>query len=107
MSRFEATGLSGDVPFDIAFPAPPTMLGEFEIPVAGPAPAKPKGSAKPKAPGKPGKGKKTSKPKAGKTAELMDFATPGDQFALGDIDDSGGAFEEIAQDAAVEDDEMG
>jgi hypothetical protein len=50
MSRFEATGLSGDVPFEITFPAPPAALAEFEVPVAWPAPAK--APAKPKKPAK-------------------------------------------------------
>ena len=34
MSRFEATGLSGDVPFVVRFPAPAATLGAFTIPVA-------------------------------------------------------------------------
>lgn len=43
MSRFEATGLSGDVPFVVRFPAPPATLGAFTIPIAKakPSPAKP------------------------------------------------------------------
>jgi hypothetical protein len=43
LSRFEATGLSGDMPFAIEFPAPAAALSAFDIPVAGPSPVKPKG----------------------------------------------------------------
>jgi hypothetical protein len=76
MSRFEATGLSGDVPFEITFPAPSAALSEFEIPVAWPAaPSKSKGAPKKKK--APAKSKSTAKPKpkvakpeTGKTSEL-------------------------------------
>jgi hypothetical protein len=34
MSRFEATGLSGDVPYVVRFPAPAAALGAFTIPIA-------------------------------------------------------------------------
>jgi hypothetical protein len=63
MSRFEATGLSGDVPFEVEFPAPAASLGAFVIPIAGPSPVKPKGG-----------GKTPSKPKGGgKTSSLSDL----------------------------------
>jgi hypothetical protein len=53
MSRFEATGLSGDVPFTVQFPAPASTLGAFAIPLP---------KAKPKA--TPGKSKTPKKGKA-------------------------------------------
>jgi hypothetical protein len=49
MSRFEATGLSGDVPFTVKFPAPAATLSPFVIPL-------------PKTKASPGKAKAPSKP---------------------------------------------
>lgn len=104
MSRFEATGLSGDVPFRVDFPAPATALGEFEIPVAGSsAPKKPKGPAK--GPAKPGKGKKKgAKAKSGKTAMSDGEATSG---ALASENEAGDGDEEaVAANDNVPDEEM-
>jgi hypothetical protein len=41
LTRKEATGHSGDVPFEIEFPAPDASLSAFEIPIAGPSPVTP------------------------------------------------------------------
>jgi hypothetical protein len=46
MSRFEATGLSGDVPFFVEFPAPAAARSGFDVPISTPHPAKPKGGHK-------------------------------------------------------------
>ena len=77
MSRFEATGLSGDVPFEITFPAPAVALTEFDIPLAWPAPAK--------APSKP---KKAAK-----------------KHALNESGELGGKLEIAGQETALNDDE--
>jgi hypothetical protein len=53
MSRFEATGLSGDVPFTVQFSAPASALGDFAIPLA-------KGKPSPGKSKTPKKGKATS-----------------------------------------------
>ena len=85
MSRFEATGLSGDVPFEINFPAPATIQADFDIPVAWPAaPKKPKASKKPK-PSAKSKGAvkpaKTVKPESGKTSRLSVPLSPEEPFS--------------------------
>jgi hypothetical protein len=60
LSRFEATGLVGDVPFEIQFPAPSVPLTPVLIPKA-PAKAAPKKAAPKKGPPKSG-GKKAPAP---------------------------------------------
>lgn len=40
MSRFEATGLAGDVPFVVRFPAPASAIPPFEVPYPATAPKK-------------------------------------------------------------------
>lgn len=97
LSRFEATGLSGDVPFEIEFPAPASSLGGFDIPIAG---SKPKGG-KPKGGGK-GKGKAPSKAKGGKTSELS-VEEPKEVLVLEESGKSAGAFDEFAPGLVTED----
>jgi hypothetical protein len=49
MSQWEATGISGDVPFTVDFPAPPLLTLPFNIPKPAAPPVPPPGPA-PKAP---------------------------------------------------------
>jgi hypothetical protein len=69
LSRFEATGLSGDVPFEVVFLAPASSLGAFDIPIAS-SPRKPKAKPPSKAKG------------SGKTAEVSDFDTSHEALVL-------------------------
>lgn len=70
MSRFEATKLSGDVPFEVEFPAPSAAVPDFLVAGgASAAPKKPGGPAKPKGKGK-GKGGAGKKKAGGKTASV-------------------------------------
>jgi hypothetical protein len=95
LSRFEATGLSGDVPFEIEFPAPAAALSAFDIPIAGPV--KTKGGGSPKG---SSKGKTPSKSKgASKTSALSDLEPPKEVFVLeetaatvGNLDEFGPGF---------------
>ena len=92
MSRFEATGLSGDVPFEIEFPAPAASLTAFDIPIAGPSPVKPKGGSKPKP---PSKGPAPSKPKGeSKTSALSDVEFSHEPLVLEESEKAAGSFEE-------------
>jgi hypothetical protein len=98
MSRFEATGLSGDVPFEIEFPAPASALGEFNIPIGGPSPVKLKGGPKPP-------GKSTAPPKSksgGKSSALSGFEPPNKLLALDDVDEVIHSFEDAGQDLSAE-----
>jgi len=98
LSRFEATGLSGDVPFEIEFPAPP--LSAFEIPIAGPVKPK-KGGNKPKG---PNKGKMPSKPKGGsKTSALSDLEPPKEILVLEETGKTAGSFDEFGPGFIAED----
>ena len=94
LSRFEATGLSGDVPFEIEFPAPAAALTAFDIPIAGPSPVKPKGGSKPKA---PSKGKTPSKSKsASETSALSDLEPSKEPLVLEETSTkTAGSLEEI------------
>jgi len=101
LSRFEATGLSGDVPFEVEFPAPASALSEFDIPIAGQSPVKPKGGTKPKV---PGKGKAPSKAKGtGKTSALSDFEPPKEPLALEEVHNAADSLEDAGQDFILED----
>jgi hypothetical protein len=92
LSRFEATGLSGDVPFEIEFPAPAASLGAFDIPIAGPSPVKPKKGGKPKG---PSKGKKSSKSTGGgKTSDLLDLE-PKEALVLEETGKTAGSIDAI------------
>ena len=86
MSRFEATGLSGDVPFEVDFPAPAAAMPAFVVSAPSPA-ATPKKATKP---GKgPGKGKVPSggsKPAGHKTALNAADSAPGGVADGSDVD---------------------
>ncbi|AMP37649.1 eCIS core domain-containing protein [Ralstonia solanacearum] len=74
MSRFEATGLSGDVPFVVEFPAPASALGEFGVAVP-----------KAKSPsGKPKKSKPPAKSSGKKKASLDEPLEHTDPLATAD-----------------------
>jgi hypothetical protein len=101
LSRFEATGLSGDVPFEIEFPAPAASLGAFDIPIVGPSPVKPKGGSKPKG---PSKGKTPSKVKdASKTSALSDLEPPKEVLVLEETGKTAAGLEEIGPGLIAED----
>jgi len=91
LSRFEATGLSGDVPFEIEFPAPAASLSAFDIPIAGPSPVKRKGGSKKG----PSKGKTPSKSKGTKkTSALLDLESAKEPLVLEESEKTAGSFEE-------------
>jgi Domain of unknown function (DUF4157) len=84
MSRFEATGLSGDVPFFVEFPAPAAARSGFDVPISTPHPA-------------PGKNKPPAKPKGGhKTASLDLPSSSADAFAAATpAEDESGTGDEL------------
>jgi hypothetical protein len=92
LSRFEATGLSGDVPFEIEFPAPAASLAAFDIPIAGPSPVKPKGGSKPKG---PSKGKTPSKPKGGGKTSALSDVEPKEGLVLEETGKTAGSIDEF------------
>jgi hypothetical protein len=99
LSRFEATGLSGDVPFVVEFPAPASAKSGFDVPLAPahPAPAK-------KKPAAPAGGAKKASLDAPASADALASATPaeeesatGDELATADDEEAvGGEGEEAA-----------
>lgn len=111
MSRFEATGLSGDVPFEITFPAPSAALAEFEIPVSWPAaPAKPMGPTKKTKPPAKSKGavkskSKAAKPESGKTSEMTVSPWPQYEYASAETSGESTGYLETAPSAETADDE--
>jgi hypothetical protein len=98
LSRFEATGLSGDVPFEIEFPAPASSVTAFDIPIAGPSPFKPKGGGKPK-----GASKGTpSKSGAGKTSVQSEIEPAKEVLVLEESEKMAGSMDEPGFIAGVE-----
>ena len=74
MSRFEASGLSGDVPFTVEFRGPASELGAFEVSVP---PGKSKGSPK----GKPAKTAPKTKSSPPKSSLMEPAAEPSEVVA--------------------------